>query len=593
MSLGHRIWRPAEPAARSCPICRARGPIPALLVDAGHVLHRCPACRTCFYADRTMPDYELEEAVGFYQQLYLEQNGSIHHVTRFLFMVDDDGIDSVLDVGCGFGFGVDMARRALGWRAVGIDPSHYAREGAALLGADIRKDYLTQDTALGEPFGLVVASEVIEHVPDPDGFLQVLRRWLRPGATLVLTTPDADAVTPEAGDAELVSILAVSTHLFLFSARSLDLVLRRAGFGHVEVESRGNSLVALASDRPIRRRADAEARHIQAYQTYLVQLVETVEPGTALWNGAAGRLFALQAGEMPPDHLHGLFARIAAAWSARFGIDLPRLRLPEVSPEQAMVDAERAGGGKAFMWPLGARQPINLATVLFCRALLEARRPGRLPEEVLRWARPAYAHAVHTARVLMMGMMIDLDLRMTARRARMMIVDCLAELAPELEGELLAGVAQESPPGLRARIDVTPEMLAARIAPYLTRMVQANRFGEALRVEPWVRDLDVLVRATTPDPVAMFYALFTLGVLRLVGEGRAADAEGVFARLVAEAEARAGDAQADRFRAVGAEHVAMARAWGQRATPAAPALLPARGQARPRLPRRGRSTANG
>ena len=133
----------------------------------------------------------------------------------------------------------------------GIDPSHYAREGAALLGADIRKDYLTAETDLGEPFGLVVASEVIEHVPDPDGFLQVLRRWLRPGATLVMTTPDADAIQPGAGEAELVSILAVGTHLVLFSAQSLELALRRAGFAHVEVEARHNNLVALASDQPI------------------------------------------------------------------------------------------------------------------------------------------------------------------------------------------------------------------------------------------------------------------------------------------------------------------------------------------------------
>ncbi len=580
-----RIWGPAEPAAPSCPVCHARGPIAALLVDSGHVLHRCPACRACFYADRTMPDYELEEETGFYQQLYLEQNGSIHHVTRFLFVVDDEAIDSVLDVGCGFGFGVDMARRALGWRAVGIDPSHYAREGAALLGADIRKDYLSADTELGAPFGLVVASEVIEHVPDPDGFLRTLRRWLRPGATLVMTTPDADAIAPGAGEAELVSILAVGTHLTLFSARSLELALRRAGFAHVEVEARHNNLLALACDRPIRRRADAEARHVQAYQTYLTQLLDTAEPGTALWNGAAGRLFALQAGSMPLEHLHGLFARIAAAWQERFGIDLLRLRLPETSPEQAIVDAERSGAGKAFMWPLGARQPMNLATVLFCRALLETRRPGRLPEDVLRWARPAYVHAVHTARVLMGGTMIDLDLRMTAWRARLMIVDCLAELAPEMEGELLAGLAQPSPGGLRERIDPAPEMLAARIAPYLTRMVQANRFDEARRVEPWLRDLDLLVRATAHDPVGMYYALFTLGVLRLVGEGRTEDAAAVFGRLVAEAEARAGDAQADRFRAVGVEHVAMARRWGGRGGAKAPALpsAPTRKERRKRV----------
>lgn len=567
-----RDWTPAAAPAPACPVCGAGGPIPALLCDhapeRAHVLHRCPACRACFYADRTMPDYELEEHVDFYQQVYLEQNGSIHHVTRFLFMVedpDDAPIDSVLDVGCGYGFGVDLAAKALGWRAVGIDPSHYGREGAALLGADIRKDYLTAETELGEPFGLVVASEVIEHVPDPDGFLHILRRWLRPGGTLVMTTPDADAVQPDAGEAELVSILAIGTHLFLFSAPALELALRRAGFLHVSVESRQNNLMALASDRPLRRRADADGRHIVAYRDYLVHLVDTLPPGEPLWNGAAGRLMQLQAGSGAEAPLHALFARIAEAWSARFGIDLLRLRhLPEPLPEQEFIDAASPGTGKEFMWRAGTRHPINLATVLFCRAQLEARRPGCLPEDVLRWARPAYAFAVHTARVLMAGTIIDLDLRLTAWRARIMIVDQLAALAPELEGELLLGLASPSPGGLHARIDLPPEMLAARIAPWFTRMVQANRFDEARRLEPWVRDLDLLVAATRHEPATMFYALFTLGVLRLVAERRSDDAARVFARLAAEAELRLHDpaagGRAGEFRQVGLDHVAMAEA---------------------------------
>lgn len=538
-----------------------------MLRDRGHVLHRCPACRACFYADRTAPQYETEIETPFYQQVYLEQNGSIHHVTRFLFMVDDDGIDSVLDVGCGFGFGVDMAAKSLGWRAVGIDPSHYGEAGAALLGADIRHGYLTAETALGEPFGLVVASEVIEHVPDPAGFLQILRRWLRAGATLVLTTPDADAVEPGAGEPELVSILAAGIHLFLFSAGSLELVLREAGFLHVEVEARNNGLVALASDRPIRRRADADARHIEAYQAYLGHLIETAPAGSPLWNGAAGRLLQLQAGALPLDGLYALFARIAEAWEARFGIDLRRGRLPEVVAEQALTAAVRAGEGKGFMFRWGPGQPMNLATVLFSRAVMEARRPGRLPEDVLRWARPAYVHAVQAARVLAAGVMIDLDLRQTGWRARLLVADMLAELAPELEGELLVGLATPVEGGLQDRTGLPPGVLLPRLAPWFTRMVQADRFEEAARVEPWLRDVDGLVAATRGEPSVMYYALFTLGVLRLVGQNRAAEAAVVFGRLAAEADALRPDALAESFRRIAVEHVALAQEWGDGAKP--------------------------
>ena len=569
-----RSWRPTAPAARACPTCHAAGPIAPLLEEQGHVLHRCPACRTCFYADRSMPDYGLEQEVGFYQQLYLEQNGSIHHITRFLFQVEDEGIDSLLDVGCGFGFSVDMARNALGWRAVGIDPSHYGQAGAATLGIDIRKDYLTAETELGEPFALVVASEVIEHVPDPDGFVQLLRRWLQPGGTLIMTTPNADAIQPGASEAVLISILALGTHLFLFSAASLTLLLRRAGFAHVTVEGRHDNLVAYASDQPIRRRVDAEARHIEAYQSYLSHLVDRLPTETPLWTGAAGRLLQLQAGSAAPDRLHALFDRIAVAWRDRFGIDLHRLRLPPPWPEQEFAAADALADRKPFMWPIAAQQPFNLATVLFCRAQIEARRPGRLPEEVLRWARPAFVHAVHTARVLMAGTMIDLDLRQTAWRARMLVADCLAELAPELEIEILLGLAAPSPGALHEWQDPPASVLLRRLLPPFVAAVQADRFDVARRLEPWLRDLDAVAAAAGEEAGLLFYALFTLGVLRMVAENRAAEAGAVFTRLAEEAARRPGP-DAARFHQIARDHVAMAAQWGRPPQDAPPSPPPA------------------
>lgn len=553
-----RDWQPTARAAAACPVCRAFGPIPPLLADGGHVLHRCPTCRACFYADRTMPDYEREEEPGFYQQLYLEQNGSIHHMLGTLFLVETEGVDSLLDVGCGFGFSVDMAAKSLGWRAVGIDPSHYAREGARLLGADIRKAYLTETTELGAPFGLVVASEVIEHVPDPDAFLLILRRWLQPGRTLVLTTPDADAVQPGAGEAELVSILAVGTHLVLFSAAALEVALSRAGFAHVEVTRQGNTLVALASDAPLRRMADSASRHIHAYQDYLRHLVESAPVGTPLWNGAAGRLLQLRAESAPLEEMHALFARVAEAWREGFGIDLARLRLPGQYPEQVIAEAAvHADAAKRLMWRMGAEQPVNLATVLFCRAILEARRPGRLPEEVLRWARPAHVHAVQTARILMGATMVDLDLAQTAWRARLMIVDALTEAAPEMEIELLVGLATVRPANLSQLTNAPPGMLVARVAPCFTRLAQEQRLDEALCLEPWLRNLDVLAPALVGQPIMLFLVLFGLGSIYLAHLKRADSAANAFERLASETAARSGTPRAQEFHAAALNHLAM------------------------------------
>jgi 2-polyprenyl-3-methyl-5-hydroxy-6-metoxy-1,4-benzoquinol methylase len=52
-----------------------------------------------------------------------------------------------------------------------------------------------QALALGRTFDVVFAGEVIEHLDDFRGFLSSARSHLRPGGTLVLTTPNAFAIS--------------------------------------------------------------------------------------------------------------------------------------------------------------------------------------------------------------------------------------------------------------------------------------------------------------------------------------------------------------------------------------------------------------
>lgn len=97
-----------------------------------------------------------------------------------------------LDVGCNAGFVVEEARK-VGFDAFGIDLSV---EGVAY-----GKKHFSQNTFYAQSiehaadklpqFDLIYTSEVIEHVLEPDSFVQHISKLMKPGSYLYLTTPDA------------------------------------------------------------------------------------------------------------------------------------------------------------------------------------------------------------------------------------------------------------------------------------------------------------------------------------------------------------------------------------------------------------------
>lgn len=104
-----------------------------------------------------------------------------------------DGAE-VLDLGCNVGYGAALLRPHCA-RVVAVDVNE-----AAL--AEARRRYgdrgITFQLVDGHrlpfddnSFDVVVSFQVLEHVPDPDQFLNEIRRVLRRGGRAVLTTPNA------------------------------------------------------------------------------------------------------------------------------------------------------------------------------------------------------------------------------------------------------------------------------------------------------------------------------------------------------------------------------------------------------------------
>lgn len=100
---------------------------------------------------------------------------------------------AVLDVGCGGGLLAEPLAR-LGAQVTAIDPLESSIEAARWhaeevgLAIDYRTATLGELVAQGPRFDLVVASEVVEHVPDVPAFLREVAAATKPGGLVVLST---------------------------------------------------------------------------------------------------------------------------------------------------------------------------------------------------------------------------------------------------------------------------------------------------------------------------------------------------------------------------------------------------------------------
>jgi SAM-dependent methyltransferase len=165
---------------------------------------------------------------------------------------DANGPAVVLDVGCGDGAALAVAAaQNPRHRFAGIDWSADALHQAMTKGlTTIRGTIETRLPIADSKADVVIMSELIEHLVDPDGALEEVRRVLRPGGALLLSTPNlaawynrgllAAGVQPVFSEVSLRGVFGrpgsvVAGHLRLFTRRALTEFLTASGFRCVTV----------------------------------------------------------------------------------------------------------------------------------------------------------------------------------------------------------------------------------------------------------------------------------------------------------------------------------------------------------------------
>src|SRR5215467_14113891 len=196
-----------------CPVCGSTK-IRLFLDDEDRDLHpslvgssrqkvthgRILRCLRCTFGFRRMRSDPVEMA-SLYRKMDVtiyeaELGGRLATAARHLSIVTRFVAKGrLLDVGCASGLFLQAARDA-GWAVVGVEPSEalFAKAKAALgESTELHCTTLEHTKFATASFDAVTMWDVLEHVPDPLGFLQACASLLKPGAHLFVNVPDLDS----------------------------------------------------------------------------------------------------------------------------------------------------------------------------------------------------------------------------------------------------------------------------------------------------------------------------------------------------------------------------------------------------------------
>jgi radical SAM superfamily enzyme YgiQ (UPF0313 family)/ubiquinone/menaquinone biosynthesis C-methylase UbiE len=183
------------------------------------------------------------------RQLIYRLRRRTEEVATALEQVNSNGsLKTVVDVGTADGLMLEaLQQRFPSTRFIGIDRNfNLLNARAAPSIGKLQGDAQVLPLADGTADALI-ATAIIEHVPDPDGMMQECARVLRPGGVCILTTPDPTLEHI----ASTIGLLKDAGHQTTFNLDGLQALLERNGFAIQEVRKFMFSPVGFPAEREI------------------------------------------------------------------------------------------------------------------------------------------------------------------------------------------------------------------------------------------------------------------------------------------------------------------------------------------------------
>jgi 2-polyprenyl-3-methyl-5-hydroxy-6-metoxy-1,4-benzoquinol methylase len=217
-----------------CPLCHTPDSVPVWRQKYNSLTVVTVLCRSCglVYHNPLVQDEDRQKLGLTHRQLHTNEPISPRQLRRVRRRLDQQ-VDflgtlilpnsRVLEIGCGLGLLSQWLSRQ-GCAVIGLEPdrqqSDYARQQYGLEVINAR----FEETDFQQEFDFFAASHVIEHFPDPLGFLKKIRSLAAPQALLFLETPNI--LASKVGPRRVFSL----AHNFYFSPRTLSASLAKTGW---------------------------------------------------------------------------------------------------------------------------------------------------------------------------------------------------------------------------------------------------------------------------------------------------------------------------------------------------------------------------
>lgn len=292
-------------------------------------VYQCAECGFAQLVQTLAEDYYADYlmAVSHSPQMNAYQN---EQATDFVTRFNLRGA-RVIELGCGDGNYLHYLQNA-GAIVCGIEPSRRFQAAARARGFSVIEGYVGRATPIpGAPYAAFVTRQVLEHVPDPNDFLQGARRLLAPDGVGLIEVPSLEQAFTGARFYDFFA-----DHLNYFSARTLRYALERNCLEVLEIARGMNgeyNVVYVRNTRgddwaSLQQTADDIARAIGEFvHTYYAR-----GKRVAAW-GAGGKGITVLA----TAHGAGI-AYVVDADPNKQGRFTPVSHLPIVAPEHLQTD---------------------------------------------------------------------------------------------------------------------------------------------------------------------------------------------------------------------------------------------------------------